>query len=122
MPSAIAVAVALVFGHCHLCHCQPSQLPSQLAITIAMTLAIDESCCLGVARIVFNQSKQKMLILFYFVRTVGSVLIKVGSLTRCQAVMANTPVGWQAVSSEWLVREVAGSTGAAGGQQGGDID
>jgi hypothetical protein len=32
--------------------------------------------------------------------------------------MANTSVGWQAASSERLVREVAGSRGAAGGQQG----
>ncbi len=33
--------------------------------------------------------------------------------------MANTSIGQQAVSSKWLVREVAGSRGAAGGQQGG---
>jgi hypothetical protein len=33
--------------------------------------------------------------------------------------MANTSVGRQAASSERLVREVAGSRGAAGGQQGG---
>jgi hypothetical protein len=32
--------------------------------------------------------------------------------------MANTSIGWQAVSREWLVREVAGSKGAAGGKQG----
>ncbi len=36
--------------------------------------------------------------------------------------MANTSVGQQAASSEWLVREVAGSRGAAGGQKGGDVD
>jgi hypothetical protein len=36
--------------------------------------------------------------------------------------MANTSVGQQAASSERLVRAVAGSRGAAGGQQGGDID
>jgi hypothetical protein len=36
--------------------------------------------------------------------------------------MANTSIGRQTGSSEWLVREVAGSRGAAGGQQGGDID
>ncbi len=36
--------------------------------------------------------------------------------------MANTSVGLQAASSERLVREVAGSRGAAGGQQGGDVD
>jgi hypothetical protein len=36
--------------------------------------------------------------------------------------MANTSVGRQAASSERLVREVAGSRGAAGGKKGGDID
>ncbi len=87
-----------------------------------MPLAISESCCLGMARIVFNQLKQRMLTLFYFVRTVGGALIKAGWLTRCQAAMANTSVGRQAASSEQVVREVAGSRGAAGGQKGGDID
>ncbi len=33
--------------------------------------------------------------------------------------MANTSIGRQAASSAWPVREVAGSRGAAGGQQGG---
>ncbi len=93
-----------------------------LAITIAMPLAISESCCLGAARIVFDQLKQKMLTLFYFVWTVGGALIKGGCLTRCQAAMANTSAGQQAASSERLVREVAGSRGAAGGQKGGDVD
>jgi hypothetical protein len=32
--------------------------------------------------------------------------------------MANTSVGWREESSKRLVREVAGSKGAAGGQQG----
>ncbi len=36
--------------------------------------------------------------------------------------MANTSIGWQAGSSERLVRELAGSRGAAGGQKGGDVD
>jgi hypothetical protein len=36
--------------------------------------------------------------------------------------MANTSVGQQAASSEQLVREVAGSRGAAGGKKSGDID
>jgi hypothetical protein len=31
--------------------------------------------------------------------------------------MANTSVGWQAESIKWIVREVAGSRGAAGGQR-----
>ncbi len=34
----------------------------------------------------------------------------------------NTSVGRQAANSERLVREVAGSRGAAGGQQGEDVD
>jgi hypothetical protein len=36
--------------------------------------------------------------------------------------MANTSVGQQVASSERLVREVAGSRGAAGGQTGEDVD
>jgi hypothetical protein len=36
--------------------------------------------------------------------------------------MANTSVGQQGASGEWLVREVAGSREAAGGQKGGDVD
>ncbi len=36
--------------------------------------------------------------------------------------MANTSIGRRAASSELLVREVAGSRGAAGGQQGGDVE
>ncbi len=36
--------------------------------------------------------------------------------------MANTSIGRQAASSERLVKEVAGSRGAAGGQKGGDVD
>jgi hypothetical protein len=52
------------------------QLPLPSAITIAMPLAISESCCLGMARIVFNQLKQRMLTLFYCVWTVGGALIE----------------------------------------------
>jgi hypothetical protein len=39
-PSAIAVAlaVALAVGHCRLCHCRPSQLPSLLAITVTVAV------------------------------------------------------------------------------------
>jgi hypothetical protein len=61
LPSAIAVAIALAIGHCRLRHCWPSQLPSPSAITIAMLLAISKSWCLGAARIVFDQSKQRIL-------------------------------------------------------------
>jgi hypothetical protein len=81
-----------------------------------MSLAISESCCLGAAKIVLNQSKQRMLTLFYFVGTLGGVLIEAGSLTWCRAAMANTSIGRQAASSERLVRELAGGWGAAGSE------
>ncbi len=70
LPSLSAIAVFITIRHrsCHLRWPLPSPSPS----------AISESCCLGVARIVFNQSKQRMLTLFYFVWTVGGALIKAG--------------------------------------------
>ncbi len=83
----------------------PSPSPSPIA----------ESCCLGVARIVFEQFKQIMLTLFYFVRTLDGALIKARWLTRRWAAMANTSVGQQAVSSKRLMVKVAASSrGAAG--------
>jgi hypothetical protein len=95
---AIAIAVAVNHRHrhpccvavshcCHRCPCRwplpschrrPSQLLSPSAITVAMPFAISESCCLGAARIVFNQLKQRMLTLFYFVHTVDGALIEAG--------------------------------------------
>jgi hypothetical protein len=75
LPSAIAIAVAIIavsvtIGHCscHLHWPSPSPLPS----------AISKSCCLGTAKIVFNQLKQIMLTLFYFVWIVDSALIEAG--------------------------------------------
>ncbi len=111
-PSAIVVSVTIGHRSCHIRWPSLSPLPS----------AISESCCLGAARIVFIQLKPRMLTLFYFVRTVGGALIKARWLTRCWTAMANTSVGRQAASSERLVRKVAGSREAAGGQQGGDVD
>ncbi len=108
LPLAIAVSVTVCHCSCH--HRWPSPLPSPSAIS--------ESCCLGVERIVFNQLKQRMVTLFYFVQTVGGALIKAALLTRRQAAMANTRVGWQAASIEQLVRgsgwQQGGSRGAAG--------
>ncbi len=66
LPSAIAISVTVCHRSCH--PCRPSPSPSPLAIS--------ESCCLGAARIVFDQLKQRMLTLFYFVWTVGGALIK----------------------------------------------
>ncbi len=72
--SAITVAIAVKIAHPHRC----CHWPLPPAITIAMPLAISESCCLGAVRIVFDQLKQRMLTFFYFVWTVGSALIKAG--------------------------------------------
>jgi hypothetical protein len=67
---AIAIAISITVGHrsCHLHWPSMSLLPSPIA----------ESCCLGVARIVFKQFEQIVVTLFYFVRTVGGALIKTG--------------------------------------------
>jgi hypothetical protein len=107
LPLPIAVAVAIGHCRCGRCQtlpppslsrfCQSSllRLPLLLAIAFSVTigyrschlhwpspllllLAISESCCLGMARIVFKQCKHRMLTLFYFVWTVGSALIKAG--------------------------------------------
>ncbi len=66
LPSAIAVSITIGDCSCHLRW--PSPLP--------LLPAISKSCCLGAARIIFNQLKQRMLTLFYFVWTVGGALIK----------------------------------------------
>ncbi len=91
-PLLLAIAVSVTISHCS-CHLHWPSLP-------LLPLAISESCCLGVSRIVFGQLKQIMLTLFYFVCTVGGALIKAGWLTRCWAAMANISVGWQAASIE----------------------
>ncbi len=124
LPSAIAIAVAiaLAIGHCHLHHRWPLQLPSPLAITVTVAIGHFREFLPWHGKNCIQPIEAIMLTLFYFVWTVGGTLIKAGWLTRCQAAITNTSVGQQAASSERLVREVAGSRGAAGGQQGGDVD
>jgi hypothetical protein len=70
IPLLLAIAVSVTIGHCS-CHLHwPSLSP--------LPSAISESCCLGAARIVFDQLMQRMLTLFYFDWTVGGALIKAG--------------------------------------------
>ncbi len=70
LPSPTAIAVSVTAGH-HSCHLRrPSLLP------LLSPSAVSKSCCLGAARIVFDQLKHRILTLFYFVWTVGSALIK----------------------------------------------
>jgi hypothetical protein len=76
LPTAVTVAVTLAVGHCRLCHRRPLQLPSPWPSPLPLPLAISESCCLGMARIVFKQFEERMLTLFYFVQTVGGALNK----------------------------------------------
>ncbi len=68
LPLPLAIAISVTVGHrsYHLHWPSPSPSPS----------AIPKSCCLGAARIVFDQLKQRMLTLFYFVQIVGGALIK----------------------------------------------
>jgi hypothetical protein len=70
-PSPLAIAISVTVGHCS-CHLRwPSLSP--------LPSAISKSCCLGAARFVFDQLKQRMLtLLLYFVRTVVGALIKAG--------------------------------------------
>jgi hypothetical protein len=70
LPLKLAIAISVTVGHCS-CHLHWASLSP-------LPLAISKSCCLGAARIVFNQLKQRMLTIFYFVWTVGGALIKAG--------------------------------------------
>jgi hypothetical protein len=57
LPSLSAITVSVTIGHCS-CHLHwPSPSPSPWAIS--------KNCCLGVARIVFKQFKQRMHTLFF---------------------------------------------------------
>jgi hypothetical protein len=107
LPSSIAIAVAVAHCRCGCCQplplpsllrcCLPLPLlsPLQLAIAVSVTvshrscrlcwpspsssqLAISESCCLGLARIVFKKFKYRILTLFYVVQPVDGALIKAG--------------------------------------------
>jgi hypothetical protein len=135
LPWAIAAA-AMNHRHRHLCRvavshccrCCPCRrtLPSPSSSAIAVAIAIDHHRCHAVGHFrellpwrgknCIPPIETKNAYLIFFVGTVGSVLIEAGSLTRCQAVMANTSVGRRAASSEQLVRELAGGWGAAGSE------
>jgi hypothetical protein len=128
LPSAIAVAVAiaiaLAVGHCRLRHLWPSQLPSPLAITITVAIGHFREllpwCGKNCIRPI--EAKNAYLILFCLDsgrHTDQSRMTDQVSSGNCQHQR------WAASGEhrgERLVREVAGSRGAAGGQQGGDVD
>ncbi len=125
-PSAIAVAVTLTLaiGHCRLCHHRPLQLPSPLAITVTVAIGHfrellpwrGKNCIRPI------EAKNAYLILF---------CLDSGRRTD-QNRMTDQVLSGNGQHQRWaasgkhrgkrLVREVAGSRGAAGGQQGGDVD
>ncbi len=113
LPSAIDVSITIGHCSCYLHWPSPSPLP----------LAISESCCLGAVRIVFDQLKQRMLI-FFFCSDSGRCTDQ--SWMTDQVSSGNVQHQHWAASSKHQgkrqMREVAGSRGAAGGQQGGDAD
>jgi hypothetical protein len=126
LPSAIAItiAVALAVGHCHLCHHWPSLLPSPLAITVTVAVSHFQELLpwRGKNCISPIEAKNAYLILF---------CLDSGQHTD-QSRMTNQVSSGNGQHQRWaargkhqgkrLVREVAGSRGAAGGQQGGDVD
>jgi hypothetical protein len=110
----------------HHCCCCPSHwtllTPSPSAIAVAIAVGYHRCHAVGHFRELLpwhgknfiRPVRAKNAYLIYFVGTVGGVLIKAGSLTRCRAAMANTSVWQQVASSEQLVRKLAGGWGAAG--------
>jgi hypothetical protein len=126
LPSAIAIAiaVALAVGHCRLCHHRPLQLPSTLAITITVAVGHFQEVLpwRGKNCIRPIEAKNAYLILFCLDsewRTDQSRMtdqVSSGNGQHQRWVASSKHQG------EWLVREVAGSRGTAGGQQGGDVD
>jgi hypothetical protein len=126
LPSANAVAVAVAFamGHCRLHHCRPLQLPSPLAITVPVAVGQfrellpwrGKNCIRPI------ETKNDYLILF---------CLDSGRHTD-QSQMTDQVSSSNGQHQRWvvsgkhqgkrLVKEVAGSRGAAGGQQGGGID
>ncbi len=121
---ALTVAVAIAISHCHLRHRWLLQLPSSLAITVTITVGHfqellpwhGENCTQPI------EAKNAYLILFYLdsgrrtdqSRMTDQVLSGNGQHQRWAASGKH--------QGKWLVREVACSRGAAGGQQGRDID
>jgi hypothetical protein len=123
---AIALAITLTVGHCRLHHRQLSQLPSLLAITLTVAVGHFQELlpwrgknCIGPIK---AKTKNAYLILF---------CLESGRRTD-QSRMTDQVSSGNGQHQRWaasgkhqgkrLVREVAGSRGAAGVQQGGDVN
>jgi hypothetical protein len=126
LPSAIAVvvAIALAVGHCRLCHRRLSQLPSPLAITVTIAVGHFRELLPWCSKNCIRPIKAKNAYLSLFCLDSGRRTDQ--SRMTDQVSSGNGQHHRWAASGkhqgERLVREVAGSRGAAGWQQGGDVD
>jgi hypothetical protein len=127
LPSAIAVAVAvaLTVSHCRLRHHWPSQLPSPLAITVTIAISHLQELLPWRGKNCIQPIEAKNAYLILFCSDSGRCTDQ--SQMTDQVSSGNGQHQRWAASSEHrgkrqLVREVAGSRGAAGGQQGGNVD
>jgi hypothetical protein len=126
LPSAIAIAVtvALAIGHCRLRHRWPLQLPSMLAITVTVAIRYFQELLPWHGKNCIQPIEAKNAYLILFCLDSGwhtdqsrmTDQVSSGNGQHQRWVASGKHQG------EQLVREVAGSRGAAGGQQGGDID
>jgi hypothetical protein len=122
-PSAIVVAVAVVLaiGHCCLCHRKPLQLPSPLAITVTIAVGHFRELLPWRGKNCIRPIEAKNAYLILFCSDCGRRTDQ--SRMTEQVLSGNGQHQRWAASGKHqgkrLVREVAGSRGAAGGQQGG---
>jgi hypothetical protein len=121
---AIAVAVALAVGHCRLHHHWLLQLPSPLAITVTVAVDHFQELLPWRSKNCIQPIEEKNAHLILFCSDSGRRTDR--SRMTDQVSSGNGQYQHWAASGEHqgkrLVREVAGSRGAAGGQQGGDVD
>jgi hypothetical protein len=119
---AIAIAIALAIGHCRLRHHWPLQLPSLLAITVTVAVGHFQELLPWCGKNCIQPIKAKNAHLILFCLDSGRCTDQSRMTDQVSGSNGQHQHWQQAVSSERLVREVAGSRGAAGGQQGGDVD
>ncbi len=128
LPSAIAIAVAVTVAvavsHCRLRHQQPLQLPSLLAITITIAVSHFRELLPWCTKNCIQPIEAKNAYLILFCSDSGW---RTDQSRMTDQVSSSNGQHQRWVASgkhwgKWLVREVAGSRGAAGGQQGGDVD
>jgi hypothetical protein len=120
----IAIAIALAIGHCHLHFRRPSQLPSPLAITVIVAVGHFQELLPWCGEICIWPIEAKNAYLILLCSDSGRRTDQ-SQMTDQVSSGNGQHQHWTASGKyqrKWLVREVTGSRGAAGGQQGGDVD